>query len=321
MTASPTRQPAAKAAGAAARCRRRPHLDPPPAAGHAAGAIRRRRGRALPDGARLCAADRRHRLRPAAARLALSIADSLQLVDDEWRMDMPYAALALLEQAPRDRVFYQVRAGDGALVSGYPDLPAPPVDGARPTTRPHRGCSRRATRASRCASPGWSADRRSRRHAQRTRPGRPDERGARCAGRARVLWRGTLALLGFTAAALALAWWPAPFAGADPPHRARAGRTRRVRPATHQGAVPEELDTLVHTLDGFMARLAENLDTLRLFIAEAAHQLRTPLAAARADGSGAGRGRPRRTAPQPAGRAAQRRETVGWSTSCSATPA
>ena len=43
--------------------------------------------------------------------------------------------------------------------------------------------------------------------------------------------------------------------------------------------MPEELDTLVHTLDGFMARLAENLDTLRLFIAEAAHQLRTPLAA------------------------------------------
>lgn len=43
--------------------------------------------------------------------------------------------------------------------------------------------------------------------------------------------------------------------------------------------VPEELDTLVHSLDGFMARLSENLDTLRLFIAEAAHQLRTPLAA------------------------------------------
>ncbi|MCY1532777.1 Sensor protein QseC [compost metagenome] len=43
--------------------------------------------------------------------------------------------------------------------------------------------------------------------------------------------------------------------------------------------MPEELDTLVHALDGFMSRLSENLDTLRLFIAEAAHQLRTPLAA------------------------------------------
>ncbi|KAG1490886.1 hypothetical protein G6F52_013549 [Rhizopus delemar] len=35
------------------------------------------------------------------------------------------AALALLEQAPRDRVFYRVAAGDGALISGYGDLPAP----------------------------------------------------------------------------------------------------------------------------------------------------------------------------------------------------
>ncbi|KAG0931750.1 hypothetical protein G6F31_016710 [Rhizopus arrhizus] len=55
----------------------------------------------------------------------LSMADSLQLVQGEWQMDMPYAALALLEQAPRDRVFYRVAAGDGALISGYGDLPAP----------------------------------------------------------------------------------------------------------------------------------------------------------------------------------------------------
>ena len=49
----------------------------------------------------------------------LSMADSLQLVQGEWQMDMPYAALALLEQAPRDRVFYRVAAGDGGLISGY----------------------------------------------------------------------------------------------------------------------------------------------------------------------------------------------------------
>ncbi|KOQ36861.1 sensor histidine kinase N-terminal domain-containing protein, partial [Achromobacter xylosoxidans] len=57
----------------------------------------------------------------------LSMADSLQLVQGEWQMDMPYAALALLEQAPRDRVFYRVAAADGALISGYADLPAPPA--------------------------------------------------------------------------------------------------------------------------------------------------------------------------------------------------
>ena len=144
---------------------------------------------------------------------------------------------------------------------------------------------------------------------------------ARDALAARVLWRGTLALLGFTAAALALAWWGL---------RRSLAPIRRIERELARGAsdlqpikapVPEELDTLVHTLDGFMARLAENLDTLRLFIAEAAHQLRTAGRAARADGSGAGRGRPRRTAPQPAGRCATPRNCRGWSTSCSATPA
>ena len=59
----------------------------------------------------------------------LSIADSLQLVQGEWRMDMPYASLALLEQAPRDRVFYRVGDAGGALISGYADLPAPPGRG------------------------------------------------------------------------------------------------------------------------------------------------------------------------------------------------
>ena len=86
--------------------------------------------------------------------------------------------------------------------------------------------------------------------------------------------------------------------------------------------MPEELDTLVHTLDGFMARLAENLDTLRLFIAEAAHQLRTPLAALHAQ---------MEVALDEEDPAEQRRSLLavlrnaencrGWSTSCSATPA
>ena len=44
--------------------------------------------------------------------LKLSMADSLQLVQGEWQMDMPYAALALLEQAPRDRVFYRGAASN-----------------------------------------------------------------------------------------------------------------------------------------------------------------------------------------------------------------
>ena len=280
MTASPTRQPAAKAAGA-----------PRPDAGAGRISIRRRLLAMLlalfvagVGGLYLMVRGYAQQTADTAydqllRASALSIADSLQLVDDEWRMDMPYAALALLEQAPRDRVFYQVRAGDGALVSGYPDLPAPPVDGASDDAASSRLFEARyqgqpvrfAWMERKIAGPAGT-------RSARVLVGQTSE--ARDALAARVLWRGTLALLGFTAAALALAWWGL--------RRSLAPIRRIERELAARGAsdlqpikapVPEELDTLVHTLDGFMARLAENLDTLRLFIAEAAHQLRTPLAA------------------------------------------
>lgn len=64
---------------------------------------------------------------------ALSIADSVALVDGQWQVDLPYAALDLLAMAPEDRVFYRVADSRGNLITGYGDLPAPP---RRPGTQP-----------------------------------------------------------------------------------------------------------------------------------------------------------------------------------------
>ena len=58
---------------------------------------------------------------------ALSIADSVALVDGQWQVDLPYAALDLLAMAPEDRVFYRVAGAEGATITGYADLPAPPA--------------------------------------------------------------------------------------------------------------------------------------------------------------------------------------------------
>ncbi|MGH8081790.1 MAG: sensor histidine kinase N-terminal domain-containing protein, partial [Lysobacter sp.] len=57
---------------------------------------------------------------------ALSIADSVALVDGQWQVDLPYAALDLLAMAPEDRVYYRVASREGATITGYADLPAPP---------------------------------------------------------------------------------------------------------------------------------------------------------------------------------------------------
>lgn len=64
---------------------------------------------------------------------ALSIADSVALVDGQWQVDLPYAALDLLAMAPEDRVFYRVADSRGTLITGYGDLPSPP---RRPGTQP-----------------------------------------------------------------------------------------------------------------------------------------------------------------------------------------
>lgn len=209
----------------------------------------------------------------------LSIADSLQLVQGEWRMDMPYASLALLEQAPRDRVFYRVTAADAELISGYADLPSPPARGdAGPADSPRLFEARYQDEPVRIA---WMERKLAGpRDAETAIIEVAQTREARNALAERVLWQGTLALAGVAAAALALAYWGL-HRSLSPIQRIERELSRRSASDLHPIAapVPEELDTLVHALDGFMARLSENLDTLRLFIAEAAHQLRTPLAA------------------------------------------
>ena len=54
---------------------------------------------------------------------------------------------------------------------------------------------------------------------------------------------------------------------------------RRLKPVRVDGALPEEIAPLVSSLDALVARVTEALDHERRFTADAAHELRTPLAA------------------------------------------
>ena len=202
-----------------------------------------------------------------------------------WDMDLPYAALDMLAMAPDDRVFYSLRGPSGELVTGYGDLPSAPD-------------ALRAQAGLRDGSPVFfDADY----HGESTRfalagrwaAGLPDQgrawlqvgqtRRARDALAAEIAGTATLAIALFTVAALALCWWGVRRALAP---LGRLEHELATREAADLQAiatpVPAEMAQAVGALNRFMARLATNLDTLKIFIAEAAHQMRTPLAALRA---------------------------------------
>jgi two-component system sensor histidine kinase TctE len=59
---------------------------------------------------------------------AMAIAERLSYDEGRVLVDVPYAALEMLQTGSQDRIFYRVVNLDGAaFVSGYEDLPAPPA--------------------------------------------------------------------------------------------------------------------------------------------------------------------------------------------------
>lgn len=212
---------------------------------------------------------------------ALSIADSVAIVDGQWQVDLPYAALDALAMAPNDRVFYRVVAGDGTPITGYADLPAPAPAQPSREGEPrvfdamYRGESTRFVVVSRWVA-GPALQGRAIVQVGQTREARDELAGE-------VVLRALAAIVALSVAALVLVW-----VGVNRALRPlqRLERDLSARESTDlkpvSGDVPLELDQLVGALNRFMARLSASNETLRAFMAEAAHQMRTPLAALRA---------------------------------------
>ena len=66
------------------------------------------------------------------AASALSIADAIQYDDGAPTVDLTYSSLAILASRTSNRIFYRVTAPDGSLITGYPELAAqtPPATSA-----------------------------------------------------------------------------------------------------------------------------------------------------------------------------------------------
>lgn len=221
---------------------------------------------------------------------ALSIVETLSIMGGKVRVDIPYTSLDMLSAAPDDRVFYRVFGPGEKTVTGYGDLPklgdqahrgkrgAP--ESVRFFDAEYRGeLVRFALLGREIAEPGvsgwlWVQVGQTRR--------------AREAMAHELVFNALLPIGAITVLALALVWFGIARA-LRPLERIGRDLTEREPADLHpvRAPVPTEIAPLIESINGFMHRLDANMGTLRVFIAEAAHQMRTPLAALRAQAQSA----------------------------------
>lgn len=214
----------------------------------------------------------------------LSIAETLSVSDGVVQVDLPYAALDMLSAAPEDRVFYHVIGPASEVVTGNSDLPLPPgfsldrrgvaADWSEPRffDASYSGEKVRfAVLGRELAQPGvtgwlWV-------QVGQTRRARDELTNE-------LVLHALAPIVAMTLLALAVVWF---------------GIRRALTPLTRLGdelkargpsdlhlitaPVPAEAAPLIDSLNEFMSRLERNIEALRAFIADAAHQMRTPLAA------------------------------------------
>jgi len=211
------------------------------------------------------------------AASALTIAGAVQIEEEGVVLELPIAALGMLSDS--ERVFYSVRDAAGGLVTGYADLearlapassPVPVFDNMR-----YRGDDVRVATVGRLLSTGPSIGWVTIRVAE--------TRGARRQLAAEIFQRSALPLLAIVVAALGLLWFGiqrafAPLSLIEQELRSRAPGDL----APLAAPVPREVLQLTEALNGFMGRLRAVMAVLQDLVADAAHQVRTPLASLRA---------------------------------------
>uniref|UniRef100_A0A9E7ZS33 histidine kinase n=1 Tax=Bosea sp. NBC_00436 TaxID=2969620 RepID=A0A9E7ZS33_9HYPH len=213
------------------------------------------------------------------AASALSIAGAVQIENGQAVVELPTASLAMLGFAGENRVFYGVSAPDGRLVTGYDDLgrDLPPARASDPSfsNAAYRGEEVRMVTVGRLVATGEATGWVTIRVAETF--------GSRHELAAEILSRAALPLLALAIVALVLVWVGvqrafAPLLALENELRARAPND--LDPV--RVPVPAEARQLVGALNDFMARLNAGMRTLSGLVADAAHQVRTPLASLRA---------------------------------------
>lgn len=207
---------------------------------------------------------------------ALQIAERVSVTDGQAQVDLPVSAFELLSLARADRVFYRIIGPGGETLTGYHDLPVPEGGASGEVyDTTYRGFDVRGFRLTRQLAERSVSGAVVVAVAQTTQ-----ERGALAQSittQAVLLIAGAgLVLLLLAVVVVRIALRPL----------ARVERAILSRDANDLSPIdvpaPEEVAELVASINRFMGRLDRRIEAMQNFVADAAHQIRTPITAMRA---------------------------------------
>lgn len=209
---------------------------------------------------------------------ALDLARQVRVVEGTPVLDLPIAARQMLATSNEDRVVYVVRNGAGDVISGEPSLPI--------QTFPDTGIRHQYYDTAVDGVPVRAIALRS---DLEDRHGHVDIAVAQTLkARDRIFFNILGGLLIpevlLAVASLAVVWFGVR-RGLAPAERLRSeivSRSPQDLRAIEESSAPIELQPILHAINGLLGRLDAALGSQRQFIANAAHQLRTPLAVLRA---------------------------------------
>jgi two-component system sensor histidine kinase TctE len=211
------------------------------------------------------------------AGAAFQIVQSISVVEGRVVVNLPVSAFELLALAPDDRVFYRVIGPDGGSITGYEDLPSPAEakeDLAFYSVEYSGEDVRLVSAVRRFAERGFTGQVEVVvGHTTRARTALARD----IAAKALALLAGAgLALVALVAFAVRTSLGPL----ARIEQALRARDPKDLSPLTV--STPREVEAIVAAINRFMGRLSSRVTVMQNLIADATHQLKTPIAAVRA---------------------------------------